>query len=149
MHSIDNSSLWIVLQKDSLEFLLKKAKEFEKKYEWLQAAKIYKEASNLVLKEKAFLKAAEFQEKLGFCFYRTALQAKTNINFKKTIKKSILAHEKESKILEEKDEEKYRVKIIHANALTAYLKSWHESDSKKKNKLLKKSSLYAAAHSKI
>ncbi|MEJ2241733.1 MAG: hypothetical protein P8Y18_06295 [Candidatus Bathyarchaeota archaeon] len=36
----------------SLEDILKKAIEFEKKYEWLQAAKCYNKASNLVSNSK-------------------------------------------------------------------------------------------------
>jgi hypothetical protein len=55
--------LWIALQNSSLESLLTKARELEKKYEWLQAAECYKKASDLTLDEKHFLKTADFQPK--------------------------------------------------------------------------------------
>ena len=37
---------------NNLEPLLKKAKELEKKYEWLQATKSYNEASDLAFKRE-------------------------------------------------------------------------------------------------
>lgn len=52
-----NSDLWIALQEVNLESLLKKAKELEKKYEWLQATKIYKRASDLARAECIHMKA--------------------------------------------------------------------------------------------
>ena len=79
------------LQNSTLGFLLDKAKEMEKKYEWLQATKFYKKASDMVLDEKDILKAAELQEKIGFCFYRAADQAVTNIDFRKLMKLWILS----------------------------------------------------------
>ena len=70
-----NNGLWIILQKVNLEFLLSKAKDLERKYEWLQAAELYKKASKILFKEKDFVKAAEFQEKLEYSFFRASLQA--------------------------------------------------------------------------
>ena len=52
----------MTLQNNTLELLLKKAKEFEKKYEWFQAAKYYKKASVIVLDEKDVLKELEIIE---------------------------------------------------------------------------------------
>lgn len=80
---------------------MKKAKELEKKYEWLQAAKIYPKASSVILKNNDLSKAAGLHEKMGFCFYRASLQAQTNIEFRKLLKQAIQAYKKESKILEE------------------------------------------------
>ncbi|MCJ7614784.1 hypothetical protein MUO71_08505, partial [Candidatus Bathyarchaeota archaeon] len=121
-----------------MESLLNKAKEMEKKYEWLQATELYKKASDLVLKEKDPLKAAELQEQNGFCFYRAALQTQTNIEFRKLLKRAIQAYEKESKILEEIMEEDSQIRIKHANALAAYVRSWLETSPLKRKELLSK-----------
>jgi hypothetical protein len=119
-----------------LEHLLKKAKEEEKKYEWLQAAKDYEKASEWLLEAKDLLEAAELQERVGFCFYRAAMQSKDNTEFKSVLKQSILAYEKEAKLLESANREEYQAKIDHANAMIAYVKSWYEPDPDKVKALL-------------
>jgi len=63
------------LQNNTLEPLLNNAKDREKKYEWLQAVEYYEKASSISLKDKEFVKAAQFQEGLGYCCFRAALQA--------------------------------------------------------------------------
>ena len=88
-----------------MDSLLSKAKEHEKKYEWLQATKLYKEVADLASEEKDLAKVSELQEQTGYCFYRVAFQAETNIEFRRLMKQAIQAYEKEIEILEE---EKYR-----------------------------------------
>jgi len=127
----------VALQNNNLESLLDKAKEHEKRYEWLQAAKCYKKAVDLVPKNN-ILKAANLHEKRGFCYYRAALQAKTNAKFKKILKQSILAYEKEFELLEKNKNEECQVKKIHADALTAFVRSLIENELKTKKRHLDK-----------
>ena len=124
------------MQRSNLESLLKKAKEFEKKYEWLQAAELYKKASSLALDQKDPLIAANLHEKMGFCFYRSAFQARDNVEFRKTIKKAILSYQEEYRLLEQIEEENNQSRIKHAQALIFYTKSWLETNIKKRKKLL-------------
>ena len=42
--------------------------------------------------------AANFHEKMGVCFYRTAFQAQDNIDFKEKIKKAIREYQEEFKL---------------------------------------------------
>jgi hypothetical protein len=121
-----NNGLLIALQNDSLESLLKKAKELEKKYEWLQATKYYKKASSLALKDNNSLGASDLIDRFGFCYYRAALQAKTNKQFKKRMQFSISAFEKIGALLMDNDE--YNGKINHAKAMIAWTRSRIESD---------------------
>jgi len=123
------------LNDDALELLLNKAKKQEKKYEWLQATRLYNEATDLALKKRAKFKAAELQARKGFCFYRAAFQAQTNMEFQKLLKKSIQAYQKEVKILEGKELDN-QTNIKHANALIACMRSWLETNPTKKKKLL-------------
>ena len=125
------------LQKGNLESLLDKAKELEKKYEWLQAAKCYGKASELVFDGIA-LKKADLNEGMGFCYYKASLQAKSNVEFRKILKCSIHAYEKESEILQEIKNEESKIKRIHAIALAAYARSWYETDPGEIKKLLDK-----------
>ncbi|MGD9130559.1 MAG: ATPase domain-containing protein [Candidatus Bathyarchaeota archaeon] len=126
------------LKSSNLEPLLDKVKEQEKKYEWLQAAEYYKKASGLAVEENDFLKAAEFQERTGFCFYRAAHQAETNREFQKLLKQAIQSYEKESEILEKTKAENKPVRITHAHALVAYTKSRLETSFSKKRELINK-----------
>ena len=126
----------IALENVSLEFLLNKAKESEKKYDWLQASVFYKKASRLALDKKDFLMSANLHEKTGFCFYRTAFQAQDNIEFRKHIKKAIREYQEEYKLLQEIKEENSQPRIKHSRALIFYTRSWIETNIKKRRKLL-------------
>jgi hypothetical protein len=126
----------IALDNISLETLLDKAKDLEKNYKWLQATKLYNEASDLALNEKNSLKAAEYQEKKGYCFYRSSLQAESNPVFITRMEQAIQAHEKEVRILEE-PEKVNQAKVFHGKALISYMQSWLETNPSK-NKSTKK-----------
>ena len=128
----DNTGLLIILQKDRLEQLLSEANKLEKQYEWLQATKSYNEASDLALKKQDSLKVSELQERLGFCFYKAADQAKTNKEFRKLIKQAADAYKKELEILKGAVVENKRIKITHAQALIAYVDAMLEKSSLKK-----------------
>jgi len=128
----------IALNNARLESLLEKAKELEKKYEWLQATKCYKQTSNLALDKKDVHSAAKFLESMGFCFYRAAFQAQTNTEFKKRMKLAIQAYKREITILETSKEDNKQVKIKHTTALIAYIRSWLEEAPKERKKLLDK-----------
>jgi len=133
----DSTSLLIILQKDSLESLLIEAKQLEKKYEWLQATDYYEKAVDLALKKKQPSLAAELLEKIGFCYYKAALQAPTNIVFKKHMKKSILTYRKEQKYLLEDRTESNELRLKHVNALIEYTRSWLEGFKEKKKSATK------------
>jgi hypothetical protein len=128
--------LWIALQNNSLEPLLNKANELEKKYEWLQASKSYTKASEILLKEKDFVNAAELAERLGHCYFKAADQAETNKEFRKRMKQAVEAYKKELELLEGEVVENKQIKIIHAQALIAYVKAVLERRLLEKKKLL-------------
>ncbi len=119
---------------DALALLLNKAKAKEKKYEWLQAAKLYNEAADSASKEKASFRAAELQEQKGFCLYKAAFLAQTNTEFKKLLKNSIQAYQKEAEILEDQEADN-QLKVNHANALVYYTRSCLETNPSKKKEL--------------
>ena len=123
------------MQSNNLEFILKKAKEHEKKYEWLQAAENYGRALNF-LKEQHSVKVTEILEKMGFSFYKAAMQASNNAEFKNRMKLAIQTYEKESELLKEKTENQIQIRIRNILALIAYTSSCLETDPSKKKKLL-------------
>jgi hypothetical protein len=81
-------------QREKVKEVFSKAKELEKKYDWLAAADFYHKALSFALRKKDFLKAGEIHARIGFCFCRAALQAETNKDFKKRTFLAIEAYEK-------------------------------------------------------
>jgi circadian clock protein KaiC len=118
-----------------MEPLLNKAKELEKNYEWLQAGEVYRRASKVMLENNDYSKAGEFKEKLGFCFFKAGLQAKTNEEFKKQMEMSAQSYKAESELFERAGKNN-SVKIKHAHALETYVRAWYEDTPLKKKQLL-------------
>ena len=125
------------MQNNNLESLLKKAKDLEKKYEWLQAAEFYENASSLALKDNDSARALDLIDRIGLCYYRGAFQAQTNTKFRERLKLAIQAYEKEIKIIKEMKENN-QVRIKQVKALATYSQSWLENNVHKKKMLLDK-----------
>ena len=114
--------------------LLEKTKELEKRYDWLDAADFYEQAYSLVSED--FLKAAELQERIGFCFFKAARQADTNDIFRDRMDLAVKAYNKSAELLQSVEKNGKLARISHAKALVAYASSWLERDRTKKGKLL-------------
>jgi len=126
----------ISLPDRNLESLLTKAKELEKKYEWLQATEYYRKAVDIEIDRKHILRAVELQKKIAYCYYKSAFQSDTNNEFKKRMKLATKAYQKEIRILKTSKERNKQVKINQTRALVAYTKSWRVKNHDKKKKLL-------------
>ncbi|TRO54017.1 hypothetical protein E2P63_01760 [Candidatus Bathyarchaeota archaeon] len=121
-----------------LESLLNKAKELEKKYEWLQATEFYQNAFDQTSETKDVLKATELQEKLGYCYLRAALQSQQTEQNWKRMNLAIKAHETAVGLVEKIETKYARVKLNHNKGWIIFLKSWFESNVFKKKILLDK-----------
>ncbi|MCW3997640.1 MAG: hypothetical protein NWF10_03620 [Candidatus Bathyarchaeota archaeon] len=108
----------------------------EKKYKWLEAADFYEKALDLALKMEDFLKTAKLSEQLAFCFFRAALQAQTNEEFKRRMKLTIRTYEKAVKLFEMVEKDGKRAKINHSKAMVAYSSFWLAKNPSKKKDLL-------------
>ncbi|MGD9131687.1 MAG: hypothetical protein PVH73_08975, partial [Candidatus Bathyarchaeota archaeon] len=120
----------------TLEPLLNKAKEHEKRYDWLGAANIYKKASGLASKEDDSLRASDLLERMGFCYSRAALQAETNESFRNRMKLAAKVYEHMVELFEKAKEEEKGANINHSKALVAYANSWLATNQPKKDTLL-------------
>ena len=112
------------------------AKDREKKYEWLQAVEYYEKASSISLKDKEFVKAAQFQEGLGYCCFRAALQADIAEDFSNRILLAKEAYEKAVEFYQKTKEPGKKVLVTNSNAMIAFYASFLEPIQSKKNKLL-------------
>ena len=124
------------MQSKNLESLLKKAKEHEKKYEWLQAAENYKKANNFTLVKNDLKRSVELDEKIGFCFYRSARQAQNKSEFNKCMKLALQAYQSSAEIIGSFEEKHDKIRKAHIDAWIIYIQAWLENDLKKKKNLL-------------
>jgi hypothetical protein len=79
-------------QREKAEEASARAAALEKKYDWLGASDLYKQALGAV-DEEDFLKKVKIQEKIGFCFHMAALQADQQDAFDEYTRNAIKAYE--------------------------------------------------------
>ena len=115
---------------------MKKAKELEKKYEWLQATEYYKQVSDLAIDEKDNLRAANLHKRLAFCFYRASFQAKTSEKFVNKMNLAIITYKKALKFFQKSSEINNLAKTYNFQASISLSRSWIEPDPSKKEKLI-------------
>jgi KaiC/GvpD/RAD55 family RecA-like ATPase len=123
-------------KKWSLRRVLAQAKEKEKKYDWFRAAKSYDKAHTRVLKQKDFLKAGEIQERIGFCFYRAAMQAENQEEFRDRMRHAVEAYDKAHGFYEKLLKKQRDARKLRCDAVAKYIGHWLTSDPSEKRKLL-------------
>ena len=121
------------LQTNVLE-LLEKAKELEKNYEWLQAAKIYEKACDV--DKKNILNLAKFHEKKGYCLFRFAFQSEANRKFTQRMLQSADSYSKAGELFQKISTDNSLAKALRCQAKREYVLSWIETNAKNKIKLL-------------
>ena len=126
------------MQKENLEILLNKARDFEKNYDWLQATEFYQNAFDQTSETKNVLKATELQERLGYCYFRAALQAQHPEQNRKRMNLAIKAHETVVGLVEKIEGKHAKAKLNHNKGWIIFLRSWFESNIFKKKILLDK-----------
>jgi tetratricopeptide (TPR) repeat protein len=113
---------------------LKKAKEKEEKYEWLEAAKIYGKA--LRSESEAACSIAKTWERIGFCYSLASYQTENGEEFKKLRQSAVEAYKSAAKLFEKEDVPKNHAKSAQCNAIAAYLDSWLAASPSEKRKML-------------
>ncbi len=119
-----------------LQPILVRAEEKEKKYDWLRATEFYNEALADALKLKDIQRAGEIQERIGFCFHRFAMQAKTQKEFRGGIQQAIAAYEKARQFYESLSKSKRSARELRCDAAIKYLSYWLTPNPNEKKKLL-------------
>jgi tetratricopeptide (TPR) repeat protein/KaiC/GvpD/RAD55 family RecA-like ATPase len=117
-------------QVGNLQTSLDQANEREKEYKWLTAVKSYKKAASFTLKKKDYEKGGIIHQRIGYCLYRSALQAKSKKNFIARMQQAISAYQESNEFLE-----KVRgtnAQIHHGKAMNLYINSLLEEDSSTK-----------------
>ncbi|MEJ2241268.1 MAG: hypothetical protein P8Y18_03890, partial [Candidatus Bathyarchaeota archaeon] len=121
---------------DQVEPILDKAKKHEKKYEWLKAKISYEKAIKFALERKKYSQVADIYELIGYCFFRSALQAERNEQFEQRMNLSTEAYKEMLDLLK-----KYggnEAEISHANSMITLTQSWVEHELSKMEALVEK-----------
>lgn len=114
------------------ESLLKEAREHEKRYNWLKAAKAYQRI--LDSKPRAPKSVAETWEKIGDCYKKASRQARKLEEFKTIRQYSVEAYEKAATLFE--NELKTPGKAAQCKALAKSANSWIAKDFEEKEKIV-------------
>ena len=104
------------MQTEKMEVLLKGAEELENKYNWLRATRLYKQALVLASGKKDVLKASKLRMRLGFCFFKYALQAEKNEDLKFRMKRARESYEQAIRLYK-----KTKIKLKWVEILTLVL----------------------------
>ncbi len=131
----------IMSKNQSLQRILTKAEKKEKEFSWLDSAKFYEKALDRIVKLKDFLKshsylveAGDIQERIGFCFYRAAMQAENQEEFRERTLKAIQTYEKARRFYEKSKDEK-SARMSRCGAFAKFLDSLIASDASEKRTL--------------
>jgi len=113
---------------------LKKAKEQEGKYAWLEATKSYEKL--LSSKQTTSSLVAETWEKIGFCYSWASRQTEDLEGFKKLRQLSVEAYKSAAGLFEKEDSLKNQGKSAQCKAIAEYVCSWLASNPSEKRKML-------------
>ena len=119
-------------ENNNREALLARAKEQERRHEWVEAANFYKQ----VLRSQSIPFAAETWEKLGFCYALASRQTENLGQFKKLRQLAVEAYKNAAEIFEKKKKSENRARSAQCNAIAEYTRSWLAPTPSEKKKAL-------------
>jgi len=122
-------------RREKVEEFFRDAEVLEKKYDWLKAIDLYKQALGAVGK-RDFLWMGEIQERIGFCFRRAAFQAETREDFKSRIGSAVRAYEKAAELFDNVEGLDKLAKTSHCKAMGVYANLLLAADLSMKRKQL-------------
>jgi tetratricopeptide (TPR) repeat protein len=118
-----------------VESVLSQAREREREYDWLGAAESYGEALGLV-PEQDFLRMGEIYERLGYAFYRLAMQGESREEFRDRMRQAIVNYEKAKEFFARLSEAGKTPRILRCDAMIAFIGHWLTSEVPEKKRLL-------------
>ncbi len=118
-----------------MEEILHLAEQLEKGYDWLGAAESYDKAMK-GLPENDFSRRGYTGERLGYAFYRAAMQAESQEEFRERMHRAVGAWEKADGFYEKLMDNQKAARMFRCKAIIKYLGYWLASVPSEKRKLL-------------
>jgi len=122
----------------SAQATLEKAREQEKRYDWLAAANSYQQA--LHVDSSMVSSALEIWERIGFCYQLASRQTESLEEFKKLTQLAVKAYISAAELLEKDRKAKSQGKSLQLYAVAEYIRSWVTSSPSEKREVLANSS---------
>jgi len=116
---------------ESIENAMSRAVELEKDYDWMGSVELYHTALGMV-PEQDVLKLGEVHERVGYCWFRAAMQADSVDEFKKRMRLSVEAYEKAAELFERVEPPKG----LCCRGMARYSESWFVEEASQKKMLL-------------
>jgi hypothetical protein len=118
-----------------VEEILHRAEQSEKEYDWLGATELYEKALNL-LPEDDFSRMGQIFERLGYAFYRAAMQAESQEEFRERMQRAIEIYERAHEFYRRLIDKQKTARTFRCKAAMKYLGHWLTSVPSEKRKLL-------------
>jgi hypothetical protein len=119
----------------SIESILGQVGKQEKEYDWLGAAKSYNKALVLV-QEQDFSKLGDMHERLSYAFYKAAMQAESQAEFKDRMRQAAADYEKAKEFYGHLSEPVKTARMLRCDAMKAYVGYWLSSEVPEKKRLI-------------
>jgi len=116
--------------------LLARARENEKRYDWIAAVEFHEKSLGHLSQQRDSLRAGEVAERIGYCFHRAAMQAKDRSEFEDKMKMAIGAYQRAQGFYELLPDPQKAGSKLRSIAVATYLSYWLASDGVEKRKLL-------------
>ena len=116
--------------------LLVLAREKEKRYEWTAAAEIHKKVLCGLSQQGDMFRTGEVAERIGYCFHRAAMQAKSRDEFKRKMKLAIGSYQRAQGFYAALPDQQKEGRELRSKAVVTYLSYWLISKGSEKRKLL-------------
>jgi tetratricopeptide (TPR) repeat protein/KaiC/GvpD/RAD55 family RecA-like ATPase len=120
---------------EQVEALLNEARTEEKKHNWLKSVDCYTRAQSLISSKDIF-KSAMILERLGYAFYRLAMQSEDNEKFRERCAKAVGNYEKAGRGFSESDGLTGKPRMLRCRAMVTYLNFWLASKAEDKKVLV-------------
>lgn len=115
------------------------ALDTEKKCNWITAINFHQKTLDDTLQQDDLLKAGELAERICYCYYRIAMQEKSQGEFKKKIKLAIEACQRAQGFYKPLPKHQKSGRETRSKAVATYLRYWLTPNGKQRRKLLDKS----------
>jgi hypothetical protein len=116
--------------------LLAHARENEKRYNWIAAVEYREKVLSQSLQQGDLVGAADIVERIGYCFYRAAMQAADVDEFRERMHLAVASYEKARDLFERANETGKTPRILRSSAMIAYLGFWLSPNVSRKKRLL-------------
>jgi hypothetical protein len=115
--------------------ILVEAKDQEERYDWLGAVESYRKALELMSEQETF-NVGDTYERMGYAFYKAAMQAETVDLFRERIREAVANQEKAKKSYERSSEIETKARTLRCEAMVAFMDYWLATETSEKKKLL-------------